>query len=96
MSSRTSGRMRTNIEDATDKRSGKIYGPPMGKKLFVFIDDMNMPKVDTYGTQQPIALLLFLVSRGYMYDYVKDLDVRTYRDMRYIAAMGPPVVGGIM
>ena len=25
-----------------------------------------------------------------MYDYVKDLDVRTYRDMRYIAAMGPP------
>ena len=91
MSSRTSGvDVRSSIEDATDKRSGKIYGPTMGKKLFCFIDDMNMPIVDTYGTQQPIALLLFLVGRGFMYDYKKDLDIRTYRDCNYIGAMGPP------
>ena len=91
MSSRTSGvDVRTSIEDSTDKRSGKIYGPAMGKQLYCFIDDLNMPFVDTYGTQQPIALLLFLISRNFMYDYKKDLDVRTYRDMNYIGAMGPP------
>ena len=90
-SSRTSGKdVRQNIEDVTDKRTGKIYGPPTGKQLFVFIDDMNMPKVDTYGTQQPIATLLHLISRGQMWDYVKDLSPRLYKDMRYLAAMGPP------
>ena len=90
-SSRTSGKdVRQSIEDATDKRTGRIYGPASGKKLYCFIDDMNMPKVDTYGTQQPIAILLFLVSRGTMYDYVKDLGARTYKDLRYIGAMGPP------
>jgi dynein heavy chain len=29
--------------------------------MIIFIDDLHMPKVDTYGTQQPIALLKFFV-----------------------------------
>jgi hypothetical protein len=44
-----------------------------------------------YGTQQPIALLHFLVGRGHMYDRSgKDLDLRTYKDLGFIGAMGPP------
>ena len=49
-----------------------------------------MPKVDTYGTQQPIALLHFLISRGNLYDRGKDLNLKTLKDMQYIGAMGPP------
>merc|ERR1711871_1941824 len=82
--------VQTNIEANVDKRTGKIYGPPTGKKLVIFIDDMNMPKVDTYGTQQPIALLKFLVERESMYDRHKDLDLHTLKDLQYAAAMGPP------
>jgi dynein heavy chain len=90
-SSRTTSKdVQTNIEANVDKRSGKTYGPPVGKKLVVFIDDMNMPRVDKYGTQQPIALLLFLVSRGNMYDRGKELDLRTYKDLMFMGAMGPP------
>lgn len=29
--------------------------------MIIFIDDLHMPKVDTYGTQQPIALLKFFI-----------------------------------
>ena len=29
----------------------------------VFLDDLNMPRMDQYGTQQPIALLRLLVDR---------------------------------
>lgn len=86
----TAADVQTNVEANVDKRSGNIYGPPSGKKLIVFIDDMNMPKVDTYGTQQPIALLLFLMGRGCMYDREKDLNLKLLKDLQFIGSMGPP------
>jgi len=90
-SSRTSSAdVQRNIEVNVDKRTGNIYGPPLGTNLVVFIDDMNMPKVDTYGTQQPITLLLTLISRGFIYDREKDLTQKILKDMTYIGAMGPP------
>lgn len=33
------------LEDNIDKRTGRIFGPPSGKILKVFLDDMNMPTV---------------------------------------------------
>nr|XP_046467282.1 dynein axonemal heavy chain 10 [Neodiprion pinetum] len=76
------------IESAVEKRTKDVYGPPPGKKLIVFIDDMNMPLVDTYGTQQPIALLKLLFERGGLYDRGKDLNWKVLRDICYLAAMG--------
>ena len=29
----------------------------------IFLDDLNMPRMDQYGTQQPIALLKLLIDR---------------------------------
>ena len=91
MSSGTNSRdVQSNLENNVDKRSGAIYGPPAGKKLIVFLDDLNMPFVDTYGTQQPITLLQTLMSRGFFYDRGKDLNQKILKDLDYIAAMGPP------
>lgn len=69
------------IESAVEKRTKDLYGPPPGKKLIIFIDDMNMPLVDTYGTQQPIALLKLLFERGGLYDRGKDLNWKVLRDI---------------
>jgi dynein heavy chain len=44
------------------------YGPSLKRRMIVFMDDMNMPKVDTYGTQQLIAMLKLLVEKGGIYD----------------------------
>lgn len=34
-----------------------VAGAPTGKKVAIFVDDLNMPKLDTYGSQPPIELL---------------------------------------
>ncbi|KAH1015210.1 dynein axonemal heavy chain 10 [Dendroctonus ponderosae] len=92
-SSRTSSMdVQMNLESSVEKRTKEIYGPPMGKKLICFIDDMNMPQVDDYGTQQPIALLKLLFEKGGMYDRGKDLNWKVLKDISYFAAMG--VAGG--
>ena len=69
------------IEENIDKKTFKSYGPKSaGKKMVIFIDDMNMPKIDTYGTQQPLALALFLISRLQLYQREGDLELRDIID----------------
>ncbi|CAH1233746.1 DNAH10 [Branchiostoma lanceolatum] len=84
----TSMDVQRNLEANVEKRTKDTYGPPPGKRLLCFIDDMNMPQVDTYGTQQPIALLKLLLERGGMYDRGKELNYKILKDLGYLAAMG--------
>ena len=41
----TSMDIQRNLEANVEKRTKDTYGPPMGKRLLVFMGDMNMPKV---------------------------------------------------
>jgi len=72
-----------------DKRSGKIWGPPSGKTLMFFMDDLNMPALDKYGTQSPISLIRQV--RDYQIIYNRnDLSELYYLvDLMFVACMNP-------
>ncbi|XP_051514176.1 dynein axonemal heavy chain 10 [Myxocyprinus asiaticus] len=84
----TSMDLQRTLEASVEKRTKDTFGPPMGKRLLVFMDDLNMPRVDEYGTQQPIALLKLLLDRGGLYDRGKELNYKSIKDLGFIAAMG--------
>jgi len=89
-SSRTSGKdLQINVESNVEKRLKGTYGPPGGKKLVIFIDDINMPIVDTYGTQQPVTLLKLFIERGGFYDR-EEFTWKNIISTHCMAACGPP------
>uniref|UniRef100_A0A4W3JLB2 Dynein axonemal heavy chain 6 n=1 Tax=Callorhinchus milii TaxID=7868 RepID=A0A4W3JLB2_CALMI len=45
------------IESKLEKKRKNIIGAPGNKRVIIFVDDLNMPKLDRYGSQPPIELL---------------------------------------
>ena len=71
------------MESVLEKKTGRTFGPTGSKKMVYFIDDINMPQVDKYGTQQPIALLRQLFD----YDGWYSRDKLTWRDIQNVQAV---------
>merc|ERR1719482_580737 len=84
------------IDGKLDKRKKGVFGPPINKKMIVFIDDLNMPAKEKYGAQPPIEILrqsFVKTPLGMGWYDRKGWEFRNLVDMIYLTAMGPPGAG---
>ncbi|EPY83258.1 dynein heavy chain 11, axonemal [Camelus ferus] len=86
----TSAALQGVLEKPLEKKAGRNYGPGGNKKLIYFIDDMNMPAVDLYGTVQPHTLIRQHIDYGHWYDRQKVM-LKEIHSCQYIACMNPKV-----
>ncbi|XP_074052253.1 dynein axonemal heavy chain 6 isoform X2 [Macrotis lagotis] len=85
----SSSRTQEIIESKLEKKRKTILGAPGNKRVVIFVDDLNMPKLDCYGSQPPIELLRQYMDFGGFYDREK-LFWKEIQDVTIASACAPP------
>ncbi|XP_030250577.1 dynein heavy chain 11, axonemal isoform X3 [Sparus aurata] len=84
----TSLMLQVILERTLEKRAGRSYAPVSNRRMIYFIDDMNMPAVDSYGTVQPHTLIRQHLDYGHWYDRQK-MTLKEIHNTQYVACMNP-------
>ena len=90
-SARTSANQTQDVIDSKlEKRRKGVFGPPVGKKFIIFVDDLNMPQLDICNAQPPVELLRQWMDCNGWYDRKNVGKFMEIMDIVFVAAMGPP------
>ncbi|ESO83512.1 hypothetical protein LOTGIDRAFT_133247 [Lottia gigantea] len=85
----SSARLQGHIMHKLIKKGKDALGAPKGRKVVVFVDDLNMPAPEQYGAQPPLELLRQFLELGGFYDTAK-LQWKDILDVTMVTACGPP------
>jgi len=78
------------IEGSIEKRQGKTFGPPGGKQMLVFVDDISMPEINTWGDQPTLEIVRQLIEQGGLYNLSKPGEIMQIVDLLVLGCMLHP------
>ena len=80
------------LEAEVERKTGKTFCPPGGKEMTLFLDDISMPVVNTWGDQVTNELTRQVMEFEGLYFLDKDKrgDFKTIELLSFIGAMGHP------
>jgi dynein heavy chain len=84
----TSSVLATTMAIPLEKKTGSNYGPQGNSKLVYFIDDLNLPEVDTYNTQSAIAHLRQHMEYEHCYELQK-MALKNIANTQIVSCMNP-------
>jgi dynein heavy chain, axonemal len=81
-----------SIENEVERKQGRTFVPPGGKKMTVFLDDMSMPFVNAWGDQITLEIVRQLIDHKGFYFLTKDDRgyFRNIEGLQYLGAMNHP------
>jgi dynein heavy chain len=83
--------LQDRLESKLTKVKGQLLGASPGKRAMFFIDDLNMPQLETYGASPPVELLRQFIVQGGFYDRKKIPSVfKEIQDVVFMCACGVP------
>ena len=85
----TTKNLQDAMEDNLMSKKKDLLGPPGGKKMVFFIDDVNMPQLDRYFSQPPVEFVRQTIDNGGFYD-TKKRFFKKVKDTNFVCACAPP------
>lgn len=80
--------MQTNLEKHLERRGGRTYRPIGPKSMIYFLDDMNMPEVDTYYTIQAHTIVRQFMDYESWFDRT-DFVLKDIQKCQFVGAFNP-------